>query len=175
MVEHLTRAGFPLSTRELVTIALKTLHRDCLEARAELPARNSYYTGFGLQDLGNCLYAVSSRVPTIQVADYIESDLGFFKFHKDLRAFDGQWPGKLVAENRFKMVGGSDIGFQAELTPADRGGRNPLVDITNDYVWNGAHNQMCGNYTYTMRSSEPVDLDAIARARGLTLASREGV
>lgn len=172
LCERIETVGFPISQRELVTAALRTLHVDLLDARVELGARNSYYTGASLQSLGDCLYTQTTRTPTVAVADFVESDLRFFEFHKDFRSFDRDWPGKLINEGRFKLVGGSDVSFLAEMTPAKKGGKNPRVLAGDDYVGTGVHNHLCRSFMFTLRSSEPVDLDEVARSRGLSYADR---
>lgn len=168
--EKLRQRGFPIANADLVSIALGTLHRDVLEARMELDRRNTYFTGMALQSITDRLHALEFRVPRVQVAEFTENDLRYFEFQQDFQHYEGSWPGKLIADRRFKMVGSSDIAFAVELAPAVKGGKIDRVPGDGDYVGSGLHNYITRNYLLNLHASEPVDLDAIARARGLPTA-----
>lgn len=109
-----------MSCGSLVEAAWRNLHRTWVEADATLEFTNTYAGGVSWRTVGEGLYAVQHRLPTVYLAKFSPSDLEWWEAWqaKDNRvgAWDHFWPSKLVAEERQRVVGSSDGGFLVEVT-----------------------------------------------------------
>ena len=117
----------------LVARSFKTLHKSWVDADADKPVINSFYAGVSWRRLGEGLYAVTHRVPTIWLARFTEKDMEFFERDNASGIWDHYWPEELVRSERQRVIGSSDAFFIAELTNAsthstllhDNDGSNP--------------------------------------------------
>lgn len=108
-----------LDNPSLVALAMRTLHPSWIEADASQDESNSYFTGISMRAIGNGLYAVSHRLPTVWLARFTKEDVEFFHRNLGIRGlWDHHWPAQLVASKRQRVIGSSDAVFIAELTPS---------------------------------------------------------
>lgn len=113
---------WPIENDRLATFAIQSLHSSW---RCTVPGGVRAFThllGHEIRAMSSRLFAVKYVVPTVFATRFNKTDLAVFLNAKDLRAWDGIWPQKLVAERRFVCLGSTDMAFCVELTPADRGG-----------------------------------------------------
>ena len=112
-------AALPLGTIDnprLVQLALANLHRSWSQSDVALDKRNTYYSGTSIQALPTLgFYAVTHVLPTCHLAQFTQDDLDAFKKYRT-GAWDHEWPALLVAKNRHRLIGSSDIFFAVELT-----------------------------------------------------------
>jgi len=108
-----------IDNRQLVGLALETLHCTWRDARVPADMANCWKTGIAIQSLGRGLYAVHHLLPSIWLAHFRPSDLDFFAHHDKCGVWDHYWPAKLVEEGRQIVVADSDIVFLVELTHPD--------------------------------------------------------
>jgi hypothetical protein len=114
--------ALPLGTIDnpkLVSLALNTMHRSWSQSDVALDKRNTYYSGTSIQALPTLgYYAVTHVLPTCHLAQFTQDDLDAFRKYRS-GAWDHQWPALLIAKNRHRVIGSSDIFFAVELTKAN--------------------------------------------------------
>lgn len=114
-------ADYAASPAALVGASWRHLHRTWVEAEATRKMTNTYAGGVSWRRIREGLYAVQHRLPTVYYAKLDITDLQWWQAWqaKDNRvgAWDHFWPSKLVAEERQRVIGCSDAGFIAEVTP----------------------------------------------------------
>jgi hypothetical protein len=104
----------------LVFKALHHAHKSWTEAELGNKATNTPIGGIAWQRICENMVAVKHHLPTIYLANFTAGDLAFFHRVPDFTAWDHSWSGKLVKENRYRVVGSSDAAFMCELTEADK-------------------------------------------------------
>lgn len=150
----------PLSGAELVSLTLKHGHKAWSEAEIGHERQSSFVGGIAWQKIGDKLYAVQHRLPTIYLANFIASDYAFFqKPHDGLNptygAWDHVWPSELIKTERQRTIGSSDAAFILEVTKDDlnippQAGINPHEP---DSFWRSEHhNSINRQFCYIMRS-----------------------
>ncbi len=105
-----------VSNPQLVDIAMKCLHKSWSESFISDDTNNSNASGSAIEKVGNNLWAVTFRIPTVYLAKFTEKD------RNDLSQFDfwdHEWPTQLMDANRYKFIGSSDMFFAVELTKTD--------------------------------------------------------
>lgn len=133
------------SNAALVAAAWRNLHRTWVECDVERDTTNSFYGGTSWQRIGPGLYGVTHLLPTVYLAHFNETDIGWWHAQTKSGAWDHRWPSKLVAEARQRVIGSSDAAFMVELT--DEFANVPPVtrndlDTPAKYWGQAAHNVM---------------------------------
>jgi hypothetical protein len=108
-----------ISNARLVDIGLDTMI-DGLEASiTDNPDNASYLTSSALRRISDDLYAYTAHVPTPVLYSFEQSDYTFFnRFRWNVHLTDHVWPAMLMAQNRWRMMGSSDLFFLLELNRA---------------------------------------------------------
>lgn len=105
-----------ITNPQLVDIAMRCLHKSWSEAFISDDTNNSNASGSAMQKIGDSLWAVTFRIPTVYLAKFTKDD------RNDLSQFDHwdhEWPTQLMTANRYKFIGSSDMFFAVELTKHD--------------------------------------------------------
>lgn len=120
-----TLAGqtWPIENERLATLALESLHSSSAELIHGGKRDFSIFAGSEIIPLTPRLFSVTYGAPSICAARFRRADAAMFRYYADLRPWDPIWTQKLIAERRFMCLGSSDLGFCAELTPAENGER----------------------------------------------------
>ncbi len=104
----------------LVSLAMRTLHKSWIDADLGKKQANSFFTGIGIQKIGDGLHMVSHLQPTVFYAHLSARDYGFFAERPQARGlWDHAWPAILAQEGRQRTVACSDAVFIVELTDGD--------------------------------------------------------
>lgn len=109
----------PLSSTELVSLAVSHGHKCWTGAEIGHPEQNSFIGGIAWRKLAGECWAVQHRLPTVYLAQFIESDRDFFKRQITFGAWDHVWPQELYPQQRIRHVGSSDVAFVCEVTDPD--------------------------------------------------------
>lgn len=149
----------PMSGAELTTLALKHGHAAWNLAEIGHPQQNSFIGGIAWQRIGPKLISVTHRLPTVYLADFLPSDLEFFKKSHDnlpptFGCFDHAWPSDLLAQGRQRMIGSSDAACILEVTAAGLNvpPEHPMNPDEPDAFWRRMpHNLIQRQYLYIMR------------------------
>lgn len=111
------------SNGELVTLALEKYPHQCwVTAQMALPVSGVNVGGVCWQRLGEKLYAVQHRLPTVYLSNFTDDDRKFFsKSYKNIAQqygmWDHEWPGaELMPRERIRTIGSSDLAFIVECT-----------------------------------------------------------
>ncbi len=149
----------PLTGAELTTIALKHGHRAWTEAEDGHAKQNSFVGGISWRRLSNKLIAMTHRLPTVYLANFLASDMSFFKQPHDNLAptfgcYDHAWPAALIEQERQRVLGSTDAACIVEVTKEDLN-VPPSVSVNPyepDAFWrNQMHNKINRQYLYIMR------------------------
>jgi hypothetical protein len=110
------------SNSELVSLAFnkKYQHQTWRESEVGKDTINSYYGGVCWKEIENGLIAVTHRLPSSYLCQFIQSDVEFFRKQLSFSAYDHVWPTKLIEEGRQRYVGSSDVAFIVEITEPDK-------------------------------------------------------
>lgn len=148
----------PLSGKELVTRLFKHQHQSWITSEIGINNQGSFIGGIAWQKLKTGSYLVQHHLPTIYLANFINSDYQFFQTSHDgtepvFGAFDHLWPSKLIKEDRQRMPGSSEVACLLEVTKEDQ--NIPAKVDTNpsepDAFWRGApHNKHNRQFYYTL-------------------------
>ena len=130
MLAALAHISGSIENAHLVGLSMRTLHQTWLDADVTRARTNSWWSGTTIRALGDGLYAVQHRLPTIYLARFVPSDLAFFREHDKLGLWDHRWPAIVVAADRQRVICSSDGFFAAELTAAEE--NRPIVQARND-------------------------------------------
>lgn len=118
-----------ISNPQLVDIAMGCLHKSWKESFTNEDTNNCNASGSSMQKVGDKLWAVTFRIPTIYLAKFNKDD------RNDLSQFDHwdhEWPTQLMTANRYKFIGSSDMFFAVELTKT-----NANIPTVEHYrLWN---------------------------------------
>lgn len=107
--------SLPLDNRELVSLAMQSLHPSWIDADWSKPEANTFHTGIGIRQISDGMWGVTHLLPTIFYARPTIADYAFFAERKDARGlWDHVWPATLG--NRQRTIADSDAFFVAELT-----------------------------------------------------------
>lgn len=109
-----------LTNSDLVTECFEHLHRTWSEAEVGLDKINSYVGGVCWRKIAKGLYSVQHRLPTNYLIHFTYSDLQFFEQQIAFGAIDHLWPTKLIAEERERVIGSSDVAFICEITESNQ-------------------------------------------------------
>lgn len=151
----------PLNNAELVTLALKHGHKAWSHAEDGHDQQNSFVGGISWRRIAPKIIAVTHRLPTVYLADFIPSDISFFKQPHDnlpptFGAYDHVWPSRLIEQQRQRMIGSSDAACILEVTKDDLNVPpvHPVSAHEPDAFWrNMVHNNINRQYLYIMRES----------------------
>ena len=102
-----------ISAPKLVSMAMTCLHDSWGKSFVNEDENNSFISGSAIQPVGDNLWTVSFRIPTVFMANFQQSDMDFLQ-RFDL--YDHEWPCELIKDQRFKFAGSSDFFFAVELT-----------------------------------------------------------
>lgn len=108
----------PISNQELVSMAFRHMHKSWRDADLSLDRVNCWASGVAWRSLGDGLYGVSSRLPTIFLARPTHDDVEILR-KAEKGAWDHIWPETLVRQQRQRVIGSSDAAFVVELTEKD--------------------------------------------------------
>ena len=108
------------SNAELVTLSMLNLSQSWRDTFVEADANCSYCANVTTRKITDNLWAVTHRIPTIYLARAIPSDIEFFEKKKIYGEWDWGWGEVLTQQNRYRVIGSSDMFFGAEITPKDR-------------------------------------------------------
>lgn len=109
----------PVSNAKLVGLAFRHLHKTWEQAQVGLKQANSYVGGVSWRWLAENLYAVTHRLPTPYLMNFVPEDLTYFKNQIHFGELDHGWPSaNLIHNQRQRLVGSSDAAFMVELTDA---------------------------------------------------------
>lgn len=137
-----------VTNAELVTMAWTYLHKSWTDAEIGHPIQNSFVGGVAWKKIGEKMFAVQHRLPTVYLADFTQDDLNYFKVAISSGHWDHMWPGDiLIPKGRQRFIKDSDEAFMVEITEADKNvppiwpgpvdgfWRNHLHNIENAKVW----------------------------------------
>lgn len=149
----------PLSGADLTSLAMAHGHRAWLEAEMGHPTQNSYVGGIAWQRLSSKIISVQHRLPTIYLAEFVPSDIEFYRKPHDNLAptfgyWDHTWPSELISQGRWRMVGSSDAACILEVTKNDLNvpPPHPMDPSEPDAYWRKMpHNLLNKQYLYIMR------------------------
>ncbi len=112
----------PLTNPELVSLAFdkKYQHQTWRDSEVGKDTINSYYGGVCWKELKDGLYAVTHRLPSSYLCQFLQSDIDFFKKQLSFSAWDHVWPTKLIEEGRQRFIGSSDVAFITEITEPEK-------------------------------------------------------
>lgn len=112
----------PHTNSELVSLAFDRgyMHQTWRDCEVGKPEICSYYSGTHWFEVEPGLITVMHRLPSSYMAQFIESDINFFKGHTSFSAYDHTWPTKLIEEGRQRYIGSSDVAFITEITEANK-------------------------------------------------------
>lgn len=148
-----------LSGAELTTLAMKHGHKAWTEAEVGHDKQNSFIGGICWKRLGPKIIAVTHRLPTVYLADFLPSDISFFRQPHDglpptFGAWDHVWPSTLIESQRQRMIGSSDAACIVEVTKEDLNvpPAHPVNPHEPDAFWRDEdHNKINRQYLYIMR------------------------
>lgn len=123
----------PLNSAELVSLAVSHGHKCWTGAELGHPEQNSFIGGIAWRKLAGECWAVQHRLPTVYLAQFIESDRDFFKRQITFGAWDHVWPQELYPQQRIRHVGSSDVAFVCEVT--DPEANVPPAGAKADAYW----------------------------------------
>jgi hypothetical protein len=126
---HLKNNNTEINNRELANHMFKFLNPD-LKYSDISKLNTSRATGLATQKIDNETYLLTSRFPTIHLANFSEGDLCYFK-RRPFEDWDHRWPSKLMAEGRYKMIGSSDTFLCVEATEHYEN-KNEMAEVGND-------------------------------------------
>ncbi len=120
----------PISNAKLVTLALdKHVHSTWSTANQDLAVNGTHVGGVSWQKVGDHVWALQHRLPTVYLANFTEGDRKFFSkpwkgIPPQFGMWDHEWPGvellgpepPEVSNQRMRMIGCSDAAFIMELT-----------------------------------------------------------
>lgn len=146
---------------ELVTLAVKHGHKAWTEAEDGHLNQNSFVGGISWRRISNKLIAVTHRLPTVYLAEFLPSDVTFFKQPHDnlpptFGCYDHVWPSELLKQERQRMIGSSDAACILEVTKEDL--NVPPTYAVNPhepdaFYRNQFHNSVNKQYLYIMREN----------------------
>lgn len=109
----------PISNAELVTASFKQLHDSWVHAEDKSDMQSSIVGGVRWSNLGDGLYTVQHRLPTIYMASFFPQDILLFNHAPSMGVWDHTWPGeRLIRQARQRTIHSSDVAFIAEVTEA---------------------------------------------------------
>ena len=126
---HLKNDNDEINNRQLANYMFKFLNTD-LEYSDISKLNTSKATGISTQRINTETVLLTSRLPTVHIANFCEGDLRYFK-RRPFEDWDHRWPSKLMAEGRYKMIGSSDTFLCVEVTDHCEN-NNEISDIGND-------------------------------------------
>lgn len=132
--EFLNALDRPRSCAQMVTIAMKYAHVSWRDAEIGIKGMfrsfsNQYMGGLSWEKIGN-YYLIQHVIPNVWMANIEQSDIDFLKNAAFWGAYDHNWPGKLLDEDRNRVIGSSDASFMVELTEYDKGiSPNTQIDM----------------------------------------------
>lgn len=123
ILDSLATAKAPISGAQMVSLSFQQehLHRTWSDCEAGKQMVNSYVSGVSWRRLESNLIAVSHRLPTVYLANFVSEDLNYFMHPKrgqpqNFGNWDHQWPSELTNAGRQRVIGSSDAAFIVELT-----------------------------------------------------------
>lgn len=116
----------PISNARLVRTAFKHLHASWVNAEDKAEKQSSLVGGVRWSDLGNEVYSVQHRLPTVYMASFFPQDVLHFQHANSMGTWDHHWPGeRLIRQARQRTIHSSDIAFIAEVT-------DPAMNVPTD-------------------------------------------
>lgn len=110
--------NFTISNRDLVRHSFDYLHPCFKDSFID---SNPAVEGMTIKKINNDgLYEINCSRINVCAVRFTESDYKFFQLIDDYNHIDKLWPRKLILENRYKIIGDSDVFFYAELTKNDQ-------------------------------------------------------
>ncbi len=110
----------PLNTPGLFDLALHHAHSTWTDAGVTKMPGNHYVGGVVWERVEPDLYLVQHSIPNCWVANIEPSDIDFMAARDGFGAWDHDWPGKLVQEQRSRVIGSNLAAFMVEVTPAEK-------------------------------------------------------
>lgn len=111
----------PTSSEELVTKSFGNLHNSWVYSEFGHVDNLSLASGILWRDIGNGLYSVQHRLPTVYLASFIPQDFITFQRNHQFTVWDYKWPAeRLIRQERQRTVGSSDLAFIAEVTEPEK-------------------------------------------------------
>lgn len=135
-----TRGG--VDNVHMVSLAMRHAHDSWKYAEMGHPKNNSFVGGISWRQLEPGLFAVTHRLPTVYLADFIPQDFDFFWGQVSFGGWDHRWPAEnLLRFERQRYVGSSDAAFIVEVTEWDKNvppevDKKHLVGHAEDAFWN---------------------------------------
>ena len=112
--------GAPVSNARAVDISLATLIDSFAASLTDVDSNASYRTSLSLRKISDDLYTAATHVPTPLLCRFEPGDEIYFSmFGWNFHFIDHMWPAMLIAQNRWRLMASSDLGFFAELNPSD--------------------------------------------------------
>ena len=141
---------------ELVDLAFEHGHR-CLLRSFDNEDFNATADGLSIRKINDNTYSVIGQQPSVFVANFVASDLKYFKTRGAHR--DHTWPRVLFRHNRLKVVGSSDLFFCVESTLKDTRDVNMKSGLLNNdkFVTKGDrrfHNYVFNSFCCVWRGRE---------------------
>lgn len=151
----------PLTGADLVDRLFKHQHKAWSLAEIGHEYQNTFIGGIAWQKLSDKIWGVQHMLPTIYLANFVASDVTFFKTPQENEPpvygyWDHLWPRKLVEEQRQRVPGSSDVACLLEVTKEDRNipARVQVNPLEPDAFWRGAlHNKHNRQNVYVMRGN----------------------
>jgi len=126
---HLKNDEAEINNIELANHMFKYLNTD-LKYSDISKLNTSRATGLAVQKINKETYLLTSRLPTIHIANFTKRDLNYFK-RRPFEDWDHRWPSILMAEGRYKMIGSSETFLCVEATDHYEY-ENDVSEIGND-------------------------------------------
>lgn len=127
-----------LNPRQLVSIAMDTLHPSWSQAFTDQDSNVSYTSCSTVQKIKKNMWVSTLRIPTAYWVKFRQSDLDIFSVENNesqginYGMWDHTWPAHLMEQHRYKFVGCSDFFFAVELTNLD----DNRPQLEPDMLWN---------------------------------------
>ena len=121
-----------LSNKDLAKMVMETMPHENTTLSFVDRQNYSYVSQVMIQQITPSMYTMVHRLPSVCLATFTETDVDYLK---DFGCWDHRWPSNLMAENRLKYIGSSEIFFFAEMTIKDSHSCGPATfPIGNDEI-----------------------------------------
>lgn len=138
----------------LVSKALHNAHLSWTESELGKKPSASFFGGITWRWVAAGLISVQHRLPTVYMANFNDFDRKFFDRASHFLFWDTYWPHDLVYQERFRVVGSSDVAFMCELTEENKNVPK-LTDISPSpdayHMIGYDHNLVCRQFLATFR------------------------
>ncbi len=111
-------AGVEISNAQLVGLTMATLHECAEEMFDDLDANATFNGSLSLRRIGSGLYTLIHHLHSPWLCWFTDVDIAYWKAIGNFGVYDHAWPTLLVEQDRLRIVGSSDLVWNAEMTQA---------------------------------------------------------